>query len=89
LLSNECDSWRRSTAALPKFAYFPFDGGLRACIGQHFAAKEAALLLATLLQHVELELRAGFRMELKPVITLRSRYGLPVRVRKRSARAHE
>jgi len=78
-----------STDALPKFAYFPFGGGPRICIGQHFALMEAALILATLLQQVELEVPAGFRMELKPVITLRSRYGLPVRARRREPSEHQ
>ena len=72
-----------STKDLPRFAYFPFGGGPRICIGQHFAIMEAQLLLATLLQHVELAVPPDFRMELVPVITMRSRRGLPVRVRLR------
>ena len=72
-----------STASLPKFAYFPFGGGPRVCIGQYFAMMEAKLILATLLQQVELIVQPGFKLELQPVVTLRSRYGLPVRVRRR------
>ena len=40
---------------LPKFAYFPFGGGPRLCIGQSFARMEAALLLATIVQNFRLE----------------------------------
>lgn len=76
-----------STDRLPKLAYLPFGAGPRVCIGQHFATMEAELLLATLLQHVELEVPADFRLELVPVITIRSRYGLPVRVRRRARAA--
>jgi cytochrome P450 len=70
---------------LPRFAYFPFGGGPRVCIGNHFATMEAALLLASLVQQVTLEVPADFRMELSPVVTLRSRHGLPVRVWRRHA----
>jgi len=75
-----------STAALPKLAYLPFGGGPHVCIGQHFATMEAELLLATLLQQVELNVLPDFVMELAPVITMRSRHGLPVSVRRRTRR---
>lgn len=70
-------------SALPKFAYYPFGGGPRVCIGQHFATMEAQLLLAVLLQQMELQVPESFELKLRPVITLRSEGGLPVRVNRR------
>jgi cytochrome P450 len=72
---------------LPRFAYLPFGGGNRICIGSHFAMQEAALLMATLLQQVALDVQPGFQLQLEPVVTLRSRSGLPVRVRRHATRA--
>jgi cytochrome P450 len=71
-----------STAALPRFAYFPFGGGARVCIGNHFATMEVQLVLATLVQHLELTVTPGFKLELEPIVTLRPKNGLQVRVRR-------
>lgn len=73
-------------AKLPRHAYIPFGAGHRVCIGSHFALMEAGLVLATMAQQVELTVPADFKMELAPVITLRSRHGLPVRVHRRAVR---
>lgn len=63
-------------AALPRFAYFPFGGGPRVCIGEPFAWTEGILLLATLAQQWQMRLAPGQRIGLLPQITLRPKYGM-------------
>lgn len=65
----------RSTGR-PHFAYFPFGGGPRQCIGNNFALMEAQLILATLAQHYAPRLARGHRVEPQPLLTLRPRYGM-------------
>jgi cytochrome P450 len=60
----------------PKFAYFPFGGGPRVCIGETFAWMEAILALATLARHWKLRLVPGHPVKLQPLVTLRPKYGL-------------
>lgn len=69
-------------ASLPKFAYFPFGGGARVCIGHHFATMEVQLVLATMLQQLELTVAPDYKLKLDPVVTLRPLEGMPVRVRR-------
>ena len=63
-------------AGRPKFAYFPFGGGPRVCIGEGFAWMEGVLLLATLAQRWRLRLEPGQEIAPAPSITLRPRRGL-------------
>jgi cytochrome P450 len=63
-------------ASRHKFAYFPFGGGARQCIGEPFAWMEGVLILATLAQQWRLRLVPGHRVEAQPLITLRPRYGM-------------
>lgn len=71
---------------LPRYAYFPFGGGPRFCIGQAFAQMEAVLLLATLAQSVRVEvLRPGPVPD--PSVTLRPRRGVRARLTRRRGRA--
>jgi cytochrome P450 len=63
-------------AALPKFAYFPFGGGARQCIGEQFAWMEGVLVLATIASRWRLELDPAQRVVPQPLVTLRSRYGM-------------
>ncbi len=68
--------------SVPRFAYFPFSGGPRVCIGQSFAMLEASLILATIAQQYRLALVPNQRIEMEPLITLRARHGIhmvPVR----------
>ena len=63
---------------LPRFAYFPFSGGARQCIGMSFALMEAQLILATVLQRHPLALVPGRSVVPEPLVTLRPRGGLPM-----------
>lgn len=65
---------------LPRFAYYPFGGGPHICIGQSFALMEANLILATIAQRYGLQLVPGQTVELQPLVTLRPRYDLRVKV---------
>jgi cytochrome P450 len=67
-------------AARPPYAYFPFGGGPRICIGNHFAMMEAQLILATVAQRYQLRLVPGHPVEPQMVVTLRPRYGLPMTI---------
>jgi cytochrome P450 len=69
----------------PRFAYFPFGGGPRICIGMHFAMMEIALVLATLVRRTELAAPAGTQLQLDPVATLRMKGGLRVQVEQRAS----
>ncbi len=63
---------------LPRFAYFPFGGGPRQCIGNAFALMEATLILATIAQKYRLRLVPGHPVVPLASITLRPRYGVRV-----------
>jgi cytochrome P450 len=69
------------TRHLPKYAYFPFGGGPRLCIGQQFAQMEAVLMLAMIVQRFDMELAPGQRIVPQPSITMRPKYGLKMRLR--------
>jgi cytochrome P450 len=70
----------------PRYAYFPFSGGPRQCIGNHMAEMEAQLLLATVLQRFRLSLVPGYRVELDPSVTLRPKHGVPMTLAVRGSR---
>jgi cytochrome P450 len=66
-----------------KFSYFPFGAGGRQCIGESFAWMEGVLVLATLAQKWNLSLVPGHLVEPQPLITLRPKYGMRMRVNSR------
>jgi cytochrome P450 len=64
-------------ASLPKYAYFPFGGGPRLCIGNTFALMELVLVLATIAQQFRFTQQPGHVVEPWPTFTLRPRGGIP------------
>ncbi len=79
------DRWLdESTRKIPKFAYFPFGGGPRTCIGAAFAMMEAVLVLATVAQQYQVRLAPGFVAEPLPTITLRPKQGIAVTLHRRA-----
>ncbi|HVF21543.1 MAG TPA: cytochrome P450 [Pyrinomonadaceae bacterium] len=80
---NEFEPERWASEAiqrLPKYAYFPFGGGPRQCIGNYFAMMEVVLLMATIGQRFRFSLAEGFQMEVLPVLSLRPKNGIKVKL---------
>jgi cytochrome P450 len=78
------ERWEGDLAkTLHRYAYFPFGGGPRFCIGQSFAQMEAVLLLATLSRAFEVEVFEKPRVVPEPSVTLRPKRGLRARLKRR------
>ena len=71
------------SADRPHFAYLPFGGGPRLCIGNQFALTEAQLVLASVAQRYQLRLVPGHPVQPNPIFVLRTSHGLPVTAHRR------
>jgi cytochrome P450 len=79
------DRWlSEQSQKLPRFAYFPFGGGPRQCIGNSFAMMEATLLLAAIAQKFQFRAVEGHPVVPIPSFTLRPKYGIRMTIQKRS-----
>lgn len=65
---------------LPRCGYMPFSAGPRVCIGNHFALMEGHVVLASLLKRVRFDLVDDAPVGLEPLVTLRPKGGVKVRV---------
>jgi cytochrome P450 len=74
--------------ALPKFAYMPFGGGPRVCIGNSFALMEAQLIVAAVAQRFRLRLAPDQAIELNPQVTLSNKGGLRMVVSGKTSTDH-
>lgn len=63
-----------------KYIYFPFGGGTRRCIGEGFAWTEAVLLVASIARKWKLRLDPSQKIGLQPMITLRPKYGMKMKL---------
>ena len=69
---------------LPRYAYYPFGGGPRQCIGEGFAMMEAKMILATLGQNWRVRHDPRHRAEMLPLISLRPKGGMPMFLERRT-----
>jgi cytochrome P450 len=86
----EPERWREDpvrTGKIPRFAYFPFGGGPRVCVGASFATMEATLLLAMIQQNFHLELFPNHPIEIFASVTLRPKHGIRMIAKRRQASA--
>lgn len=78
------ERWLENNARkLPRFAYFPFGGGPRQCIGAAFAQMEAVILLATIAQRFQLRSVPDHLVIPVPSFTLRPKHGVRLRIERR------
>jgi cytochrome P450 len=77
------ERWAEPAHDRPKFAYFPFGAGTRICIGEHFAWMEGMLVLASIAQRWQLRYEASAAPIPEPLVTLRPKHGLPMRLLQR------
>jgi len=69
------------SAGRPRYAYLPFGGGPRVCVGNHFAMMEAQIILAMIVRDFRMELVSSHPVVLDPMITLRPKHGIKMRRR--------
>jgi len=71
-------------AKRPRFSYFPFGGGVRSCIGETFAWMEGILVIATIARRWKMQVMRGHPLVLQPLVTLRPKHGMQMRLIERN-----
>jgi enediyne biosynthesis protein E7 len=70
-----------STESRPRYAYIPFGAGPRFCVGNHLGTMEATFVLAMVVRELRLTKDPDYRVVPEPMLSLRVRGGLPMRIR--------
>ena len=65
-----------------RYAYFPFGGGQRMCIGNNFAMMEMQIILVMACTQFNFKLADNFKLELEPLVTLRPKHGVKMKLDK-------
>jgi cytochrome P450 len=81
--SFQPERWLLEGQERRRYAYFPFGAGPRVCIGEQFAWMEGVLVLATIARRWRLELAPGQKIDVEPIITLRPKHGMRMRLTSR------
>ena len=69
----------------PRFAYFPFGGGIRGCMGEAFAWMEGVIVVAAIARHWRLTLIDQSEPALHPALTLKPKFGIRVKLERRGS----
>src|SRR5215212_3954990 len=78
------DRWTKEfKSVLPRFSYFPFGGGIRGCVGEPFAWIEGILVIATIYRKWKMHHDPKHKVDLKPLITLRPKYGMRMKLERK------
>ena len=80
---------KEKVAARPRYAYYPFGGGKRQCIGEVFAMTEMQLVVAAITQKYRLSSVPEHPVEPEPMFTLRPRYGIQMTLQPRSSQVKQ
>lgn len=78
------ERWKEEQASsLPRFAYFPFGGGTRRCIGEPFAMMEGVLIIAAIFSRFDVKITPDQKIVPDALITIRPKHGMKVNLKKR------
>ena len=73
----------REERGADRYAYFPFGGGPRRCLGEQFALWEARVILGHVLRRFDVTIEPGQSVLPEPMITLRPNGPMMARIRRR------
>ncbi|MEO8394310.1 MAG: cytochrome P450 [Chloroflexota bacterium] len=79
------ERFAEGAASIPDYAYFPFGGGPRICIGNSFAQMASKIIVATIVQHYHMSLEPNQKVAPQRLATLRPKFGLKMQLQQRKS----